>query len=104
LRSIVADVVAGRATALELAVAHAEEPNCHSWQPTVAALIIACCGGDAGKIEQHWCVRAFPFAPFEQRPSAVLGTARFSHSPRGLARQLRYSSTGLAVQRAGRYL
>ena len=91
--------MAGRATALELAVANAEEPNCHSWQPTVAALIIACCGGDAGEIEQHWCVRAFPF---EQRPSAVLGTARFSHSPRGLARRLCHSSTGLALQRTGR--
>ncbi len=52
-----------RETALELAVANAEEPNCHSWQPTVAALITAGCGGDAGKIDQHWCVRAFPLAP-----------------------------------------
>ena len=94
--------MAGRATALELAVANAEEPNCQSWQPTVVALIIACCGGDAGEIDQHWCVRAFPLAAFGQRPSAVLGTARFSHSPRGLARQLRYSSTGLALQREGR--
>ena len=91
-----------RETALELAVANAEEPNCQSWQPTVAALIIACCGGDAGKIDQHWCVRAFPLAPLGSGPAPLL--VQHAESPRGLARQLRYSSTGLALQRAGRYL
>jgi hypothetical protein len=55
-------LVTRRETALERAVANAEEPNCHSWQPTVVALIIAGCGGDAGKIDQHWCVRAFMVA------------------------------------------
>ncbi len=52
-----------RETALELAVANAEEPSCNSWQPTVVALITAGCGGDAGKIDQHWCVRALLLAP-----------------------------------------
>ena len=64
--------MAGRATALELAVANAEEPNCQSWQPTVVALIIACCGGDAGRIDEEWCVRAFPLAPLGSGPAPYL--------------------------------
>jgi hypothetical protein len=56
-----------RETALELAVANAEEPGRNIWQPTVVALITAGCGGDAGKIDQHWYVRAFPFAPRQLR-------------------------------------
>jgi hypothetical protein len=91
--------MAGRATALELAVANAEEPNCQSWQPTVAALITAVCGGDAGAIDQHWCVRAFPFAPFEQRPSAVLGRARRQPTRTRSAAALFFDRPGLAARR-----